>query len=37
MPKLAIRGGTPVRDKAWPEWPIIGEAEKAAVNEMVPG
>jgi len=28
MAKLAINGGTPVRDKAWPAWPVRGEGEK---------
>ncbi len=29
--RLALLGGTPVRDKAWPQWPARGPAEERAV------
>ena len=29
MAKLAINGGTPVRHKPWPQWPVRDEREKA--------
>jgi len=29
--RLAINGGTPVRSKPFPQWPIFGEAEEQAV------
>lgn len=28
MPKLAIRGGTPVRNKPWPTWPVWDRREE---------
>lgn len=31
---LAIHGGTPVRSKAWGDWPIITEADKKAVMSV---
>ena len=34
-PKLAILGGAPVHDGAWPVWPVHDEAEEAAVLEVV--
>lgn len=33
--KLAINGGTPVRSKPWPKYPIIGDAEKQAVLDVL--
>lgn len=32
---IALYGGTPVREKPWPMYPIIGEAEKQAVMEVM--
>lgn len=32
---LALHGGTPVREKPWPKYPIIGDAEKQAVMEVL--
>jgi dTDP-4-amino-4,6-dideoxygalactose transaminase len=34
MSKLAINGGTPVRTKPWPRWPVFGEAERAQLLEV---
>src|SRR4051812_20194689 len=31
MPKLAMSGGSPVRTKPFPAWPVFGEAEEQAV------
>jgi dTDP-4-amino-4,6-dideoxygalactose transaminase len=33
--KLAIDGGTPVRARPFPEWPVFDESEIAAVTEVV--
>jgi hypothetical protein len=33
--KLAIDGGTPVRTKPFPEWPIFGEKEEKLLNEVL--
>lgn len=35
--KLAVHGGEPVRgpDKSWPKWPIFGDAERRALNEVL--
>ncbi len=35
MEKLAINGGTPVRTKSFPEWPIHGELEKKLLLEVL--
>ena len=35
MAKLAIRGGTPVRTKEFPQWPVWGEAEIRALTDAV--
>lgn len=35
MPKLAIKGGTPVRTKLFPAYNTIGEQEKKAVMEVL--
>lgn len=35
MEKLAIDGGTPVRTKPFPEWPIFGELEERLILEVV--
>lgn len=35
MEKLAIDGGSPVRDKAWPKWPIVEESDVQAVADAV--
>lgn len=32
---LAVRGGEPVRDKGWPEWPIYDERELGALEEVL--
>lgn len=34
---LALHGGTPIREKPWPKYPIIGDAEKQAVKEVLDG
>lgn len=34
-PKLAINGGTPVRTKPFPEWPIHNEVEERLILEVV--
>ena len=33
--KLAVDGGTPVRTKRWPDWPIWDETEEAAVLDVL--
>jgi dTDP-4-amino-4,6-dideoxygalactose transaminase len=33
--KLAIDGGTPVRTKPFPDWPIFGEKEEKLLNEVL--
>jgi dTDP-4-amino-4,6-dideoxygalactose transaminase len=33
--KLAIDGGTPVRERPFPDWPVFDEAEVEAVTEVV--
>jgi len=33
--KLALLGGTPVRKKLFPSWPLIGKEEIAAVNKVL--
>src|SRR4051812_37551283 len=33
--QLAIRGGTPVRTKPWPAWPVWDEDDVQAVSEVV--
>lgn len=35
MSTLALHGGTPIRTKPWPNWPISGEAEKTAVLSVL--
>jgi len=35
MEALAIQGGTPVRTKPWPEWPIYGEEEERLLLEVL--
>ena len=35
MSKLALLGGTPIRTKAWPAWPVHGEEEERAVLEVL--
>jgi dTDP-4-amino-4,6-dideoxygalactose transaminase len=35
MSKLAIDGGSPVRSKPWPKWPIIGDLERKYVDEVL--
>lgn len=37
MAKLALHGGTPVRgpEKTWPAWPVFGDEERRAVNEVL--
>ncbi len=35
MAELAIRGGTPVRPKGYPAWPVWDETEVQAVTEVV--
>jgi dTDP-4-amino-4,6-dideoxygalactose transaminase len=32
---LAIEGGTPVRSRPWPRWPIFDETEEQAILEVV--
>lgn len=32
---LAIDGGTPVRTRPWPPWPVFGEAEEQALLEVL--
>ena len=31
MPKLAINGGTPLRDKPFPAWPVFDHEEEEAI------
>ena len=33
--RLAIHGGTPVRGRAWPDWPEHGEPERAALVRVL--
>ncbi len=33
--KLAVHGGTPVRTKTWPDWPIWDESDVEAVADVV--
>jgi dTDP-4-amino-4,6-dideoxygalactose transaminase len=33
--KLALLGGTPIRTKAWPSWPVFGKEEEEAVVRVV--
>jgi dTDP-4-amino-4,6-dideoxygalactose transaminase len=35
MPKLAIRGGTPVRKKPFAPWPVFGAGEERALREVL--
>jgi len=35
MGKLAIKGGSPLRTKPWPTWPVFDEREISAVGEVV--
>ena len=35
MSKLAVFGGTPVRTKSFPSWPVTGEREVELVSEVV--
>ena len=28
MSKLAVKGGTPVRNKPWTKWPVFGDGER---------
>lgn len=35
MAKLALQGGTAVRTKAWPKWPIWGDAERERLNRVL--
>jgi L-glutamine:2-deoxy-scyllo-inosose/3-amino-2,3-dideoxy-scyllo-inosose aminotransferase len=38
MPKLAIRGGRPVRNvkkNPWPKWPVFGEAERRSLSKVL--
>lgn len=35
MPKLAVKGGKALRQKAWPPWPQFDERELRAVQEVV--
>ena len=35
MAKLAINGGTPIREKPFPAWPIYGEREKQLLEEVL--
>jgi dTDP-4-amino-4,6-dideoxygalactose transaminase len=37
MEKLAIDGGKPVREKPWPAWPFVDEADVQAVADVVRG
>lgn len=32
---LALEGGTPVRTKGWPSWPVFDETEERAILEVV--
>jgi dTDP-4-amino-4,6-dideoxygalactose transaminase len=33
--KLAIQGGSPLRDRPWPQWPEFGDAERAALERVL--
>lgn len=33
--KLALEGGTPVRNRPWPQWPVFDEREEQAALEVV--
>jgi L-glutamine:2-deoxy-scyllo-inosose/3-amino-2,3-dideoxy-scyllo-inosose aminotransferase len=35
MNKLAINGGKSVREKSWPDWPIVGKEEFELINNVV--
>lgn len=35
MAKLAINGGTPVREKPWPRWPTWGDAERERLEAVL--
>jgi dTDP-4-amino-4,6-dideoxygalactose transaminase len=35
MTTLAVRGGPPVRDRAWPDWPVSDEATEKAVIDCL--
>lgn len=35
MGKLAALGGAPVRQQPWPQWPVVGPEEEAAVLEVL--
>lgn len=35
MPRLAIHGGPPAKSKAFPDWPIYDDLERAALNEVL--
>lgn len=35
MTRLAVRGGTPVRDRAWTRWPVSDEATERAVVDCL--
>lgn len=35
--KLAVNGGTPVRDTPWPKWPLVHEDDVTAVADVVRG
>ena len=34
-PQLAVNGGTPVRQRPWPAWPVWDEADAQALAEVV--
>jgi len=35
MPQLAVRGGTPLRTKPWPEWPQFDEREERNLRRVL--
>ena len=35
MAELAIKGGSPVRTKPWPVWPMTGEEELSQLKEVL--
>ncbi|MBI4567815.1 MAG: DegT/DnrJ/EryC1/StrS family aminotransferase, partial [Planctomycetes bacterium] len=35
MPKLAIRGGKPLRARKWPEWPVYDRSEERALLRVL--
>ena len=35
MAELAINGGTPVREKPFPKWPVWGEDEMDGIAEVI--